>query len=372
MVSLAEFTFPKSSAWVLVAAIPVVIRCLFHSVPLRKVILNQNNRELLFKFENSKCVEYKILLYKIKLLFQKMINSSQHVQKYGLEDITSLYLELITEQNKTEINPLFSKAGLVTADQYINIGYVFYKFINFHSFSLRFVSNYFHQFLTESTKNRIKNQVMLLNQKIFVMDLGMVSGVSDKCKIQKENIDMNNSEQRQKYFRKMYASDNSSQKEVQRKVSALTKCLESKQSEITQVSQWNMKKNENDDWNGIHLLFLRCKNKYYQLLAMACGTQIFGKQYLLISEPNKKWTYIERNMSRHINIENVICNKQSVLLFYEKTKKKCCNWKCQNQQLTGKKIEFKKCSKCSKVWYCCRKCQKYDWNKLHRKYCPYI
>ena len=43
---------------------------------------------------------------------------------------------------------------------------------------------------------------------------------------------------------------------------------------------------------------------------------------------------------------------------------KVCNYKNCN-----KKHVNKKCGKCQKVWYCCRKCQKKDWNSVHRDIC---
>ena len=49
---------------------------------------------------------------------------------------------------------------------------------------------------------------------------------------------------------------------------------------------------------------------------------------------------------------------------------KCGNLFC-NQN--NKHNEWKKCARCKVIYYCSKKCQKYDWNKLkHRNICDMI
>ena len=46
----------------------------------------------------------------------------------------------------------------------------------------------------------------------------------------------------------------------------------------------------------------------------------------------------------------------------------CANQKCIKYK-TEKIIDLKLCKQCKTKYYCSRKCQKYDWNHLHRTQC---
>lgn len=47
----------------------------------------------------------------------------------------------------------------------------------------------------------------------------------------------------------------------------------------------------------------------------------------------------------------------------------CGNSKCIKTKRNEKSRKFKICSRCKVIYYCCRRCQKYDWNYNHRLKC---
>ena len=95
-----------------------------------------------------------------------------------------------------------------------------------------------------------------------------------------------------------------------------------------------------------------------------------GSKYL---EKSAKWVkanngdipYSKRFFPRHYRIKFMMTGRESF------TEIKCGNKKCRHiKSPFDYHTKWYICKKCKKIYYCSRKCQKYDWNRYdHKSYC---